>query len=334
MKHLRALEAAHLVTAENALGAKEPEPVPATAHVYEIYIHAPVERVWEALLDPEFTRQYFHDTVFVTDFQPGSGYRSVLSGDRDAVEGVIEEIDPPHRLVMTWHVLYDADLAAEPPGRVEWRLASANDNGSVTRVTLRHDDLALSPLTWEHVRLGWVEILDAFKTLLETGTPMPSVDTDDGAPTAEEIEGSWHRTQAITANNSVWELLAAASPDPTELLSRAYAASYHWARAAGRTPANSARASWLLSHCHVLLGHGELALHHADECAEVVVEANLTDFDLGYAHEARARALAALGRRDEASEELAAARSVVVAEAEDREIFDADLAAPPWFGID
>jgi uncharacterized protein YndB with AHSA1/START domain len=301
--------------------------------VYEIFIHAPVERVWAALLDPEFTRQYFHGTTFVSEFRPGSGYRNVLPGDRDAVEGVIEEIEPPHRLVMTWHVLYDAALAEEPPGRVEWQLASANADGSVTRVTLRHGDLALSPLTWEHVRLGWVEILDGFKTLLETGRPLPAVDTDAPTRSAEDIEGGWHRRQAIDANNSVWELLGDPDPPSTELLSRAYAASYHWARAAGRIPANAARASWLLSRCHAVLGQGELALHHADECAAVVAGTGLVDFDLAYAHEARARSLAALGRTVDAEAELAAARAVAIADDEDRAIFESDLAAPPWFGL-
>ena len=307
--------------------------MPATAHIYEIYIHAPLQRVWDALLDPEFTRQYFHGTTFLSDFRPGSGYRNVLPGDRDAVEGIIEEIDPPHRLVMTWHVLYDTALSAEPPGRVEWRLASANEDDSVTRVTLRHGDLALSPLTWEHVRLGWVEILDSLKTLIETGHPMPSVDTAEGLVTGEEVEGTWHRVQAIDANNSVWELLDDQAPDPTELLSRAYAAAYHWGRAAGRTPENAARAAWLLSRCHVVLGHGDLALHHADECSAVVAEADLRDFDLGYAHEARARALALLGRNAEANVELAAARAVAIADPEDRAIFDADLASAPWFAL-
>ena len=122
-------------------------------------------------------------------------------------------------------------------------------------------------------------------------------------------------------------------PDTTELLTRAYAASYHWARAAGRTPENAARASWLLSRCHVVVGNGELALHHADECASVVADADLRDFDLGYAHEARARALAALGRIDEAAAELAAARAVEVADDDDRKIFESDLDAPPWFGL-
>ena len=146
-------------------------------------------------------------------------------------------------------------------------------------------------------------------------------------------DASVHRSLAIAANNSVWELLDEDAPAVTELLSRAYAASYHWARAADRGPENAARASWLLSRCHAVLGHGELALHHADESTAVVVGAGLRDFDLGYAHEARARALAALGRDTEAAAELAAARAVEIADDDDRAIFEADLASPPWFGL-
>jgi len=146
-------------------------------------------------------------------------------------------------------------------------------------------------------------------------------------------EAELHRSEAVAANNSVWDLLGDDSPDATELLSRAYAASYHWARAARRGPENAARAAWLLSRCHAVLGNGDLALHHADECAAVVADAQLSDFDLGYAHEARARSLAALGRNDEAAVELAAARAVTIAEMEDRDVFEADLASPPWFGL-
>ena len=40
---------------------------------------------------------------------------------------------------MTWHVLYDAAMAEEPPGRVEWLLTENGDG--VTRVTTVHRDL-------------------------------------------------------------------------------------------------------------------------------------------------------------------------------------------------
>ena len=37
-----------------------------------------------------------------------------------------------------------------------------------------HGGLAYSPLTWAHVKDGWVWVIDALKTLLETGRPLPS----------------------------------------------------------------------------------------------------------------------------------------------------------------
>lgn len=58
------------------------------------------------------------------------------------------------------------------PGRVEWISAPANDDGTVTRVTLRHVDLGLSPRTSGSVELGWVVVLDSMKSLLETGSPL------------------------------------------------------------------------------------------------------------------------------------------------------------------
>ena len=90
---------------------------------------------------------------------------------------------------------------------------------------------------------------------------------------------------------------------------------------------------WLVSRAHAVLGQGDAALHHADRSAAVVAAAGLADFDLAYAHEARARALACLGRLDEAEAELAAARAVPIADDEDRQIVDGDLAAGPWFGL-
>ena len=108
---------------------------------------------------------------------------------------------------------------------------------------------------------------------------------------------------------------------------------HHWRRAARRGPENAARAAWLVSRAHVALGQGDAALYHADRSAAVVATAGLADFDLAYAHEARARALACLGRLEEAEAELAAARAVPIADDEDRQIVDGDLAAGPWFGL-
>lgn len=308
------------------------------AHVYEIFIRASRERVWNALIDPEYTTQYFHGTRFESSFEPGAPYVSrIVEQDRPAVDGTIEVFEPPSRLVYTWHALYDDEMAAEPPSRVEWTLAPATEDGAVTRVTMRHGDLGMSPKTWESVRIGWVAIIDSLKSLLETGEPLPSVGTGDRAAVSE-IDGKWHRMQGVAANNSTWELLDGrqlTDDEGDDLLGRAYAATYHWRRAEGATAVNAARGSWLVSRSHAVLGQGELALHHARRSSAHVQEAGdlAADFDHAYAHEATARALACLGRLDEARAELALAAAVEIADPEDRAIIESDLKSEPWFGL-
>ena len=303
----------------------------ATRHVYRIYVKAPIESVWNALVDPDFTRRYFHGTAFDAPPAAGAAYRTSMADGRPAVDGTIEVLDPPHRLVMTWHVLYDPEMGEEPPGRVEWTLHDAGDG--LTRVDLVHGDLHRSPLTWAHVKDGWVWILDALKTLLETGDDLPSP-IGEPEPIADAT-GQWHRAEGIAAYNAAWEMIEAErTPDhDEELLRRAYASAYHWDRAAGATTANAVRSLWMLSRAHLVVGVFDRALHYADRCADATVAAGLGDFDLAYAHEARARALAGLGRHDDAAAELAAARAVEVADADDRAIVEADLAAGPWFGL-
>ena len=55
----------------------------------------------------------------------------------------------------------------------------------------------------------------------------------------------------------------------------------------------------------------------------------LVDFDLAYAHEATARALKALGRDDEAARSWEAATAVPIADDEDRQHLEEDLAVGP-----
>jgi uncharacterized protein YndB with AHSA1/START domain len=305
-----------------------------TRHVYEIYIKASPEKVWQALIDPAFTVKYFHGTAFESSLAKGDDYRYVMDDGRPAIEGVIEEVKPNSRLAMTFRFLYDTELAEEPPSRVEWELTPA---GNVTRLTLRHGDLIQSPLTWERTRMGWHVVVDGLKTLLETGEPLGEIDDPAARVYADDPEGEWHRAQGIAANNRTWDWLGKPASERTDddneqMTMSAYAAAYHWARAARRGPENDARAQWLLSRVWVVRGNGELALNHADLCFAATVESDLGDFDLAYAHEARARALACVGQLEEARAERTAAAAVPIADDEDRKIFDSDLESEPWFG--
>ena len=300
-------------------------------HQYEVYIRATPAEVFAAITDPELTRQYFHGTSFDHPPVQGERYSTSVADGRPAVDGTIEVLDPPHRMVQTWHVLYDAAMAAEPVSRVEWIVEEAAPG--LTRLRVLHGDLAQSPLTWRSVRHGWVWVLDGLKSLLETGAPLPPyLDEPESAVAGGDVDAGWHRFQAVEANNSVWELLEKpdrSDADDEEMLQRAYASRYHWARATGRGPANVARGAWLLAKVQRELGEPTLSLRYADECLAVCQEHDLADFDLAYALEARARALRTLGRDEEAAEAWAAARAVPVADDEDRAHVEADLAVGP-----
>ena len=152
------------------------------AHVYQVYIAATPEQVWAAITESEWTRRYFHTTSFVEPLQRGKLYRTVGADGRPAIEGMIEEMEPPAeespgRFVQTCHTLYDTALEQEPPSSVEWTIENAGDG--LTRVRLVHGNLDQSPMTWENVRDGWVWILDSMMTLLETGHPLPRVRADE-----------------------------------------------------------------------------------------------------------------------------------------------------------
>lgn len=304
-----------------------------TRHQFRIFIKAPIEQVWNALLDPAFTRRYFHGAAYEATPVAGEPYCMVMTDGQPAVGGSIEVLEAPLRLVQTWQFLDDGAMAAEPPSRVEWTLAVAGDG--LTRLDVLHGDLARSPITWAFVGEGWPWILDGLKTVLETGDDLPPVsvvaEPAEGAD-ANDATADWHRDQGVECNNGIWDLIGKvdrSGADDEEMLRRAYGSAYHWQRARGAEPVNEARALYMLAKVHLLTGQDARSLHYADACLAQCVQHGLVDFDLAYAHEARARALRDLGREEEGLASWAAAKQVLVVDAEDRDIVEADFADAP-----
>ena len=144
---------------------------PAPKQIYQIYIRATPEQVWDAITRPEFTSKYFFGSRVETTAAPGSPIKHVapdgvtLWGDDHVIEA-----DPPRRFVHSWRSLYDPELKNEPPSRVTWEIEP--QPGGVTRLTVVHDELEQSPLTAARVSGGWMFILSGLKTVLETNAPL------------------------------------------------------------------------------------------------------------------------------------------------------------------
>jgi uncharacterized protein YndB with AHSA1/START domain/DNA-binding transcriptional ArsR family regulator len=133
--------------------------------VFEIYIRTTPERLWQAITDPDVRARYQFGASVHSAWTVGSSYKVLhprASGS--LIEGDNLEIDPPHRLVQSYHAVWDDDIAAEGTSRVTWEIEAV---GHSCRLTVVHDQL--SDDTDPHVYGGWPMILSGLKTWLETG---------------------------------------------------------------------------------------------------------------------------------------------------------------------
>jgi uncharacterized protein YndB with AHSA1/START domain len=158
-----------------------------TTQVYRVYIRATPQAIWDAITQPEWTERYGYGGKAFFDLQPGGEFRHEASEAMRAaglpellVVGEIVESDPPRRLVLTWHPVWDEGSAAERPTRLTYELAQEAGRDGVTRLTVIHE-LEGAPLTAamtsgqvEEAGGGWAFILSDLKSLLETGSGVAS----------------------------------------------------------------------------------------------------------------------------------------------------------------
>ena len=137
-----------------------------TVQVYNIYIRATPEQIWDAITKPEFTERYFHGVrISVVGDE-----RTSRMGDVTWSEPVLEA-DPPRRLVHGWTSYYDDEMAAEAQSRVTWEIEE--QDGGYSLLTVTHDQLDGAPKTAAGVAgTGWMGVLSNLKSFLETGDPL------------------------------------------------------------------------------------------------------------------------------------------------------------------
>ena len=132
--------------------------------IYTTYIRTTPEKLWNAITNPEFARQYWGGNENVSDWKPGSKWVHV-TGDASRtvrITGKVVESVPPKRLVLTW---------AEPGNesdvsRVTFELEAIEDS---VRLDVIHGDFQPGSDMVNKVSGGWPRVLSSLKSFLETG---------------------------------------------------------------------------------------------------------------------------------------------------------------------
>ncbi|HET7886437.1 MAG TPA: SRPBCC family protein [Bradyrhizobium sp.] len=143
--------------------------MPKPEYIYVVYIQAPCEKVWDALIDPEMNKEYWGRQCNLSDWKVGSRWLHANYDDRSEVmvQGHVLESDRPHRLVLSWARPEQADN----PDKVSRVTFTVEEQFGACKLTVIHGDLDAEML--KAISGGWPPILSSLKTLIETGEAMP-----------------------------------------------------------------------------------------------------------------------------------------------------------------
>ena len=134
--------------------------------VYVIYIRTTREMLWEALIEPSLTREYWAETWQDCTWKKGATWKLMIPDGRVGDAGSILEIAPPHRLVIAWQNEFMPELREEGFSRLTYQL---DREGESVKLTLMHEMDKPGSKLIEAVSTGWPHILSSLKSMLETG---------------------------------------------------------------------------------------------------------------------------------------------------------------------
>lgn len=160
-----------------------------TTQVYRVYIKASREKIWQAIVDPEWNSRYGYAAPGFYELKPGGSYRSTPNDGMieyarqhdfpmpdTILDGEVIEVDPPRLLVQTWRLLMDPATAAEPFSTVTFLIEELASQPGVCKLTVTHDlpdspasATLVSGAAEEGAGGGWAWILSDLKSLVETG---------------------------------------------------------------------------------------------------------------------------------------------------------------------
>lgn len=132
--------------------------------IYTTYIRTTPEKLWAALTNPEFTRQYWFGNTHVSDFKKGSAWQHVGTESKNVfVQGKVLESNPPKSLALSW-----AEPAApKNESRVDFVIEPIEEG--MVKLTVTHSGFEKDSEMARKVGGGWPLVLSSLKSFLETG---------------------------------------------------------------------------------------------------------------------------------------------------------------------
>lgn len=131
-----------------------------------LVMNAPVQRIWEALTQPEQIRRYFFGTEVKSEWTMGSPitFSGVFEGQSYQDKGVILDIKPAERLRYSyWSSFSGLPDVAEHSQIVTYELQPQGDQ---TVVSVKQENID-TPEKKAHSEQGWRLVLEGLKQWVE-----------------------------------------------------------------------------------------------------------------------------------------------------------------------
>ncbi len=138
--------------------------------VYVTYIAATSEKVFQALTDPAFSRQYFAGLAVDVEPKAGGRFKLLYPDGRTHISGEVIEWSPPRRFVCSWQVVGMQEFKELPVCIVAYDIEPSGDAVKLTMTESHSWDVPDAILAGG--QSGWPAILSNLKSVLETGKPM------------------------------------------------------------------------------------------------------------------------------------------------------------------
>ena len=136
--------------------------------VYVTYIRTTPEKLWSALTDAQFMKQYWFGVHGESQWKPGSPWK-LVSGDGQILDsGEIVEAEPPRRLVIRWQNQFKPELKVEGASLCTMEL---EPSATAVKLSITHTIEREPSKFIEAVSGGWPKVLSNLKSVLETGSP-------------------------------------------------------------------------------------------------------------------------------------------------------------------